>query len=264
MKIKAVLFDLDGTLMNTLEDLTDSTNYILEKHNFPKRTIKEIRSFVGNGIKKLMERAVPQNTDEKIINECYEEMLTYYKEHSLIKTAPYVGTVGNGIKKLMERAVPQNTDEKIINECYEEMLTYYKEHSLIKTAPYVGTRELVEKLHQEEFKIAIITNKAQNSADVIAEKFFGKSVDLVIGDDKKMPLKPNPSGIEKALEYFKISKDEAVYVGDSEVDLQTGNNGNLKTILVLWGFRDRDFLEEKGGKVFAETVEELENLIKTI
>ena len=217
MKIKAVLFDLDGTLMNTLEDLTDSTNYILEKHNFPKRTIKEIRSFVGNGI-----------------------------------------------KKLMERAVPQNTDEKIINECYEEMLTYYKENSLIKTAPYVGTKEIVEKLHQEGFKIAIITNKAQNSADVIAEKFFGKSVDLVIGDDKKMPLKPDPAGIEKALEYFKISKDEAVYVGDSEVDLQTGNNGNLKTILVLWGFRDRDFLEEKGGKVFAETVEELENLIKTL
>ena len=217
MKIKAVLFDLDGTLMNTLEDLTDSTNYILEKHNFPKRTIKEIRSFVGNGI-----------------------------------------------KKLIERAVPQNTDEKIINECYEEMLTYYKENSLIKTAPYVGTKEIVEKLHQEGFKIAIITNKAQNSADIIAEKFFGKSVDLVIGDDKKMPLKPNPAGIEKALEYFKISKDEAVYVGDSEVDLQTGNNGNLKTILVLWGFRDRDFLEEKGGKVFAETVEELENLIKTL
>lgn len=217
MKIKAVLFDLDGTLMNTLEDLTDSTNYILEKHNFPKRTIKEIRSFVGNGI-----------------------------------------------KKLIERAVPQNTDEKIINECYEEMLTYYKENSLIKTAPYVGTKEIVEKLHQEGFKIAIITNKAQNSADIIAEKFFGKSVDLVIGDDKKMPLKPNPAGIEKALEYFKISKDEAVYVGDSEVDLQTGTNGDLKTILVLWGFRDRDFLEEKGGKVFAETVEELENLIKTL
>lgn len=217
MKVKAVLFDLDGTLMNTLEDLTDSTNYILEKNNFPKRTIKEIRSFVGNGI-----------------------------------------------KKLMERAVPQGTNEKIINECYEEMLTYYKEHSLIKTAPYVGTKELVEKLHKEGYKIAIITNKAQNSADVIAEKFFGKSVDLVIGDDKKMPLKPNPAGIEKALEYFKISKDEAVYVGDSEVDLQTGNNGDLKTILVLWGFRDRDFLEEKGGKVFAETVEELENLIKTM
>ena len=217
MKYKVLVLDLDGTLMNTLEDLTDSTNYILEKHNFPKRTIKEIRSFVGNGI-----------------------------------------------KKLMERAVPQNTDEKIINECYEEMLTYYKENSLIKTAPYVGTKEIVEKLHQEGFKIAIITNKAQNSADIIAEKFFGKSVDLVIGDDKKMPLKPNPAGIEKALEYFKISKDEAVYVGDSEVDLQTGNNGNLKTILVLWGFRDRDFLEEKGGKVFAETVEELENLIKTL
>ena len=92
-----------------------------------------------------------------------------------------------------------------------------------------------KKLHQEGFKIAIITNKAQNSADVIAEKFFGKSVDLMIGDDKKMPLKPNPAGIEKVLEYFKISKDEAVYVGDSEVDLQTGTNGNLKTILVLWG-----------------------------
>ena len=215
--MKAVLFDLDGTLMNTLEDLTDSTNYILEKYNFPQRTIKEVRSFVGNGI-----------------------------------------------KKLMERAVPENTDEKIINECYEEMLNYYKEHSLIKTAPYFGTKELVEKLHNEGFKIAIITNKAQNSADIISEKFFGKSVDLVIGDDKKMPLKPNPAGIEKALEYFEISKDEAVYIGDSEVDLQTGTNGDLKTILVLWGFRDKDFLKEKGGTVFAETVEELENLIKTM
>lgn len=79
-----------------------------------------------------------------------------------------------------------------------------------------------------------------------------------------MPLKPNPSGIEKALKYFNLTKEEAVYVGDSEVDLQTGTNGNLKTILVLWGFRDKDFLQNKGGKVFAETVKELENLIKTI
>ncbi|WP_300329081.1 HAD family hydrolase [Fusobacterium sp.] len=215
MKTKGILFDLDGTLMNTLEDLTDSTNYILEKNNFPKRTIEEIRSFVGNGI-----------------------------------------------KKLIERAVPSETDENKINECYEDMLEYYKDHSMIKTGPYIGTKELIERLHQEGYKIAVITNKAQNSADIIVNKFFGDSVDLVIGDNKKMPLKPNPAGINKALEYFNLTKEEVVYIGDSEVDLQTGNNGEVRTILVLWGFRDKEFLQKKGGEVFANNVEELEKLIK--
>ena len=86
----------------------------------------------------------------------------------------------------------------------------------------------------------------------------------MIGDDKKMPLKPDPAGIEKALEYFKISKDEAVYCGRFRSILPNWNKWKFKNNSVLWGFRDKDFLEEKGGKVFAETVEELENLIKTL
>lgn len=217
MNIKLILFDLDGTLMNTLEDLTDSTNHILTTNNFPKRTIKEIRTFVGNGIKKLIERAVPENTSKEIIEKCYKEMVSYYKEHSLIKTAPYSGVI-----------------------------------------------DLIKNLRSKGIKIGIITNKVQNSAEIIVDKFFKNSIDLVIGDNKKFPLKPNPDSINAAIEHFNVSKEETIYIGDSEVDLLTGKNANVKTIAVLWGFRDKNFLVEKGGKIFAKTSEELEKLLENL
>ncbi|NME35454.1 MULTISPECIES: HAD family hydrolase [Fusobacterium] len=216
MAIKLILFDLDGTLMNTLEDLTDSTNHILTINNFPTRTIEEIRTFVGNGI-----------------------------------------------RKLIERAVPENTSESIIEKCYQEMIIYYKEHSLIKTSPYSGVKELIKSLHSKGIKIGIITNKAQNSADVIVDKFFKNSIDLVIGDNNKFPLKPNPDSINEVIKYFNVSKNETIYIGDSEVDLLTGKNADVKTIAVLWGFRDKEFLIKKGGKIFAKTSKELEKLLET-
>lgn len=216
MAIKLILFDLDGTLINTLEDLTDSTNYILTTNNFPTRTIKEIRTFVGNGIKKLIERAVPNNTPESIIEKCYNEMITYYKEHSLIKTVPYPGII-----------------------------------------------DLIKSLHSKGIKIGVITNKAQNSADLIVYNFFQNYVDLVIGDNKKFPLKPNPDSINEAIKYFNVSKEETIYIGDSEVDLLTGKNADIKTIAVLWGFRDKEFLIKKGGKIFVKTSKELEKLLET-
>lgn len=216
MAIKLILFDLDGTLMNTLEDLTDSTNHILTINNFPTRTIEEIRNFVGNGI-----------------------------------------------RKLIERAVPENTSESIIEKCYQEMIIYYKEHSLIKTSPYPGVTELIKSLRLKGIKIGIITNKAQNSADVIVDKFFKNSIDLVIGDNNKFPLKPNPDSINEVIKYFNVSKNETIYIGDSEVDLLTGKNADVKTIAVLWGFRDKEFLIKKGGKIFAETSKELEKLLET-
>ena len=212
--LKAILFDLDGTLMNTLEDLTDSTNYVLENNNCSKRNIKEIRSFVGNGIKKLMERALPCDCSEELINKCFEEMIIYYKEHSTIKTKPYEGVIS-----------------------------------------------LIEELHKKGFKIGVITNKAQNSADIIVNNFFGTNVDITIGDSKNFPLKPAPNGIFKAMNFLNVTKEETVYIGDSEVDIATARNSDLEVISVLWGFRDEDFLKENGGNIFAKNVEELKNII---
>ncbi|MDP0489041.1 MAG: HAD family hydrolase [Fusobacterium sp. JB021] len=216
-KIKAILFDMDGTLMNTLDDLTDSTNYILEKNNLPKRTKEEVRNFVGHGIKWTIIRAVPKGTSEEVIEKCYREMLVYYKKHSMIKTAPY-----KGVKKLMER------------------------------------------LHKEGYRIAIITNKAEASAKIITEKFFGDIVDFTIGDNEKTPLKPSPDNVYRALENLGINKEEAVYIGDSEVDVLTGKNSSMEMIAVLWGFRDKDILLENGAKIFAEDVLALEKEIKKL
>lgn len=216
-KIKAILFDMDGTLMDTLDDLTDSTNYVLEKNNLPKRTREEIRSFVGHGIKWTIIRSVPEGTSEDLIEKCYNEMLVYYKDHSLIKTAPY-----NGVNQLME------------------------------------------KLHKEGYRIAIITNKAEESAKIITKKFFGDIVDFTIGDNRKAPLKPSPDNIYRALENLKITKEEAVYIGDSEVDVLTGKNSSMEMIAVLWGFRDKEILIENGAKIFAKDALTLEKEIKKL
>lgn len=94
--INTVIFDLDGTLLNTLEDLTDSVNHVMKLHSFPERTIDEIRSFIGNGVPTLIRRSVPHGTDESCTEICTAEMLEYYKCHSRIKTEPY-----KGIKELL-------------------------------------------------------------------------------------------------------------------------------------------------------------------
>lgn len=216
-KIKALLFDMDGTLMNTLDDLTDSTNYVLESNNLPKRTKDEVRRFLGHGI-----------------------------------------------KWTIEKSVPLGTSKEIIEKCYKEMLIYYKEHSMIKTAPYEGVKELMKKLHREGYKIAIITNKAEDSAEIITGKFFGNIVDFTIGDNGKTPLKPSPDNINRALKNLNVTKEEAVYIGDSEVDVLTGKNSSMNMIGVLWGFRDKKILIENGAQLFAKNALELEQEIKKL
>lgn len=89
--IKAVIFDLDGTLLNTLEDLTDSVNHVLQSHGMKTRTIEEIRSFIGNGVPTLIARSVPADTDKNTTDVCVKEMAEYYKDHADIKTKPYEG-----------------------------------------------------------------------------------------------------------------------------------------------------------------------------
>lgn len=213
----SVIFDLDGTLLNTLDDLADSTNYALERCSFPTRTLEEIRSFVGNGIRLLIERAVPKTATIEQIDECFNIFKAYYSTHNMIKTAPYVGVI-----------------------------------------------ELLSALKKEGFKMAIVSNKYQQGVTDLAKNVFNNIVEIAIGEREGYKTKPEPDLVDLAVSLASINKENAVYVGDSDVDVLTAKNSNLDMIAVTWGFRDKEFLKDKGAKIFIDKPEELLPLLKSM
>lgn len=210
MKYNTVIFDLDGTLLDTLEDLTDSVNYALSTMNYPTRDISEVKTFVGNGVRKLIERAVPTGTSLEDIDKTFDYFLEYYHIHNQDKTKPYPGVI-----------------------------------------------ELMRVLKSKGIKMAIVSNKVHDAVLILREKFFSDVVEVAIGDMPDMERKPAPDSCYKALELLGSSKEDACYVGDSEVDLATARNARLDCISVLWGFRDKELLQEQGASVFAATPDEV-------
>lgn len=206
------IFDLDGTLLDTLDDLTDSMNYMLGKHNFPLRTRDEVRNFVGNGVRKLVERAVPPE----------------YK-----------------------------ADEEFIDKFYDDFSLYYNSHSDIKTSPYPGTLDMLDKLIHSDFDIAIVSNKIDSAVKSLSAKFFGERIKSAIGEKPSVRHKPEPDMVFMAMEEMGADKENSIYIGDSEVDIQTAKNSGIPCISVLWGFKDRKFLENSGATVIVESMEEL-------
>ncbi len=211
MGYNTVIFDLDGTLLNTLDDLSDSVNYALYKMNYPLREKNEIRLFLGNGIRNLMKLSVPEGISETDFDRAF----SFFKE-------------------------------------------YYNIHNQDKTKPYDGVIKLMHDLKGKGIKMAIVSNKVQSAVDQLRERFFSDVIDIAIGDNPDMKRKPEPDSCFKALKLLKSDKKDAVYVGDSEVDMATAKNAGLDLITCLWGFRDREFLIEKGAKVFAETPADIE------
>lgn len=212
--INTIVFDLDGTLLNTLEDLRDSVNYALERQGFPLRNLNEIRSFVGNGIRLLMERAVPENIDAETFEICFKDFCDYYKIH-------------------MED----------------------------KTAPYDGINDMLTNIKKAGFKTAIVTNKADFAAQDLCKRMFGENIDFVVGSSDDRPNKPAPDGVFYALEKLDSKIENTVFVGDADTDILTAKNANLPSIGVLWGFRDREVIEEAGAEYIVESVNDLEKLL---
>lgn len=210
MKFDAVLFDLDGTLTDTLEDLADSVNHALSKFGFPERSLEEVRSFVGNGVRKLIFLSVPLGTSEETAEACLAEFKAYYEKHSTVKTKPYDG---------------------IIN--------------------------MLEVLKNQGIKTAVVTNKMDAAAQVIVRYFFDGLIDFAVGQVDGVAQKPQPDGIYLALERLGVSKEKAVYVGDSEVDCITSANAGLPCIGVTWGFRSPEILRENGADYLADSPEEI-------
>jgi len=207
---KLLIFDLDGTILNTLEDLTDSTNYVLAKYYFPERTIDEIRRFVGNGIGKLIQRSVPYNTMPELI----KRVLKDFKE-------------------------------------------YYGAHCADKTKPYDGIPELLKKLKEQGYKTAVVSNKADFAVQQLCGEYFPGLFDFVVGERKGIRKKPAPDSVLEVLERLQVEKKDVLYIGDSEIDIQTADNAGVDRVSVEWGFRTKKELMLWGAKKIAKTPEEI-------
>lgn len=209
-----VIFDLDGTLLNTLEDLQSSVNYALAAYQMPQRSLEEIRRFVGNGVQRLIELAVPQKTSKEML----EDVFALFKEH-------------------------------------------YAIHCNDKTNLYPGIPELLVRLKAEGFRTAIVSNKLQEGVDTLYKQYFEECVEVAIGAREGIRKKPAPDSVFEAMKLLDAHKNRTVYIGDSEVDIATAHNAGVPCIAVTWGFRTRKEQEEAGGDVFAETPEDILELI---
>lgn len=209
-KYNAVIFDLDGTLLDTLEDLTDAVNHTMHKFRCPEHTLEEVRSFVGNGIKVLIERCLKDGID----------------------------TPG-------------------FNAIFNEFKQYYTANCRIKTHPYTGIPELLEKLYSSGCKLSIVSNKNQAAVTELNNIYFSQYISIAIGNSENIRQKPAPDTTLKAMEDMGCDKETCVYIGDSEVDIETAKNAGLDCISVSWGFRDKDLLEKLNPGAVADSPEAL-------
>lgn len=206
------IFDLDGTLLDTLTDLAASCNYALRAHGMPEHSIDDVRRFVGNGVRKLMERAIPDGE----ANPDFEATFATFREH-------------------------------------------YMQHSLDTTKPYPGIEDVLTELKARGCRLAVVSNKMMAATVELCKHFFPDTIEVAIGENEAEGIrkKPAPDTVFAALKRLGVSGDNAVYVGDSDVDLATARNSNLPCISVLWGFRDRDFLLDHGATTLITSPKEL-------
>ena len=212
--INTIIFDLDGTLLNTLEGLKNSTNFALKKFNCPEITLEQTRSFVGNGVRKLIERAIPNG--EK--NPDFEKCLNTFKEH-------------------------------------------YSKTMYQKTVAYDGIEDMLTELKRKGVKTGVVSNKFDTAVKELCKNYFDGLIIVAIGESPNVRKKPAPDSVLKAMKILGAKPENTLYVGDSDVDIQTAKNSNLKSVGVTWGFRDRELLEKEGADFIINTPCELLELI---
>lgn len=200
MRYDTYIFDLDGTLLNTINDLAASCNYALRSCGMPERTVDEVRRFVGNGVRLLMVRAIPGGDS----NPRFDEAYAIFRQH-------------------------------------------YLHHSLDTTKPYDGIEELIAELNAAGKHVAVVSNKFYAATQALVRHFFGDTIKVAIGERENIRKKPAPDTVLEALRQLDMPAETAVYIGDSDVDIDTARNCGMPCISVLWGFRDRQFLIDHGA-----------------
>ena len=214
MPYQTAVFDLDGTLLDTLEDLYLATNAALERHSLPRRSRDEVRLFVGNGVEMLIRRAVPAGTDEETILAVLADFKTTYA-------------------------------------------AICEDH----TRPYDGILDMLAALRERGIRVAVVSNKFDAATKQLCEKYFGDLVEVAIGERAGVRKKPAPDTVHEALKELGVTAEGAVYIGDSDVDIQTARNCGMECISVTWGLRDEEFLRQSGAKILVDSPERLLGVI---
>ena len=214
VKYRCIFFDLDGTLLDTLDDLRDSVNTILERYALDPISHREAAHFLGNGAAHLVSCAV-------------------------------------------RGRVPEEQEKEIL----EEYKIWYQAHCRIKTAPYPGIREMLIRLKNAGCRMAVVSNKPDPAVRELNAHFFNGLLETAVGEKPGIRRKPAPDMLLEAMRLFETDARECVYVGDTEVDLQTAANAGMKCISVSWGFRDEDELVRSGAEIIVRSAEELERTI---
>lgn len=214
-KYDLLVFDMDGTILNTISDITDALNYVMRSLGFSEHKDTQVRNYVGSGAKVLIERAL------KAIDK-YDEL-----------------------------------SEETINSSFNLFRSYYKDHCRDKTAPYEGIIDLLKELRNKGYKLAVVSNKPNESVQILVDKYFNGLFDFALGESAEILPKPAPDMVMKCLEHFDVKSDRAIYIGDSDVDYMTSVNSGLDVILVTWGFKDKSFLETFDANNYADSPEEI-------
>lgn len=207
---RLVIFDMDGTILYTLDDIADGVNASLRKHGLPEKDKDDIRRHIGNGIRHEIESSVPEGTSEEMIDAVYEDFHVWYEIHCNDRTRPYDGII-----------------------------------------------PLMEKLKEKGILCAVVSNKADYAVKKLDEIYFTGLISAGVGESENIARKPAPDEVNEVLRLLDVNREDAVYVGDSEVDIETGKNAGMDCIAVTWGYRDEAWLKRCGGEVIVHTPSEL-------
>ena len=214
LKDHAIIFDLDGTLLDTLDDLTASVNAAMAACGLPPHSRDEVRNFVGNGVMRLIERCVEGGQQNPQFKKADGTFRLHYATH-----------------------------------CQEQ------------TAPYEGIIQLLGKLRIQGVPVAVVSNKFDAAVKKLCDAYFSGLIPVAIGEKDGINKKPAPDTVLAALKQLKMPVESAIYVGDSEVDIQTAHNAGTGLVSVCWGFKSREFLTENGAVKIAETPGQLYQLL---
>ena len=214
MRYQTAIFDMDGTILETLEDMCASVNVTMDHVGYPWRTMDEVRRFVGNGAAKLIERCMPAGAEDPR----YPAALEFYR-------------------------------------------AYYDAHAQIKTGPYPGIPELLNQLSREGVRLAVVSNKPDEAVRALTERYFPGVFPVAIGNRDGWATKPAPDSVYEAMCLLGARRESTVYVGDSDVDVDTARNAGLDSVIVTWGFRDEDFLRAHGAQHLAHNTDELYEML---